>query len=326
MSALAPNGPPALSRLSERFQTTPIRAVSVSDRRFRNSTMRALPDFLIIGASKCGTTTLFDRLARHTAVRMASIKEPCYFSLDEQYAKGPDWYASLFEGARPEQKCGEASTSYTRWPKLPHVPVRIRQANPEARLIYIMRDPVKRAESLYAYRMRRSATMSFEEHLEQNPALYLDAGRYADQIDHYLKVFNREYMLFLLLEDLQRDPCEVLNKVQEFLDLPVRDLTADGDAPSNVGMERRVRWRTTRRLRRVPGASTLLDATPASWRRAALRAFCKTPIGRRIESVSIPASMTEATRRQLAEHFADSNRRLAQMLGRDLSHWTTSDG
>jgi len=286
---------------------------------------RPLPDFLIIGGAKCGTTTLYDQLATHEQVRMASIMSPCYFSDDSQYAKGPDWYASLFEGAAAEQKCGEVTTSCTLWPKHPGVPERIHQANPDVRLIYIMRDPVQRAESLHKYRMRHSVTATFEEDLEARWAEYVDAGRYAQQIEQHLKVFPRESLLLLLFDDLREDPKRVLDEVQAFIGVGVRDLTQSGVGAANVGAGRRLRWRTTRRLRRFPGASALLDATPASWKKAAYERFRRSRLAKRIVQASEPPPMKDQTRRRLIEIFQEPNRQLAELLGRDLSHWTGGD-
>lgn len=283
---------------------------------------RILPDFLLIGAAKSGTTTLYDHLATHDQVRMASLKSPCYFSDDSQYAKGQSWYASLFEGAESDRKCGEVSTSCTLWPKHPGVPERIHRANPDVRLIYIMRDPVKRAESLYKYRMRRAVTATFEEDLEAKWADYVDAGLYTQQIEQYLKVFPRESLLLLLFDDLKADPKGVLDQVQSFIGVEARDLTQSDIGAANVGTERRLRQRTTRRLRRIPGVAAALDAAPASWRKAAFNTFQRTPLARRIVKASEPPPMKEETRQRLIEIFREPNQRLAEMLGRDLSHWT----
>ncbi|NER32103.1 MAG: sulfotransferase domain-containing protein, partial [Symploca sp. SIO1C4] len=76
-----------------------------------------LPDFLIIGAAKSGTTTLYKYLCRHPQICMSNPKEPDFFAIDHIYDQGIDWYSSLFSEARLKQVCGEASTTYTRLPK-----------------------------------------------------------------------------------------------------------------------------------------------------------------------------------------------------------------
>ena len=114
------------------------------------------PDFIIIGAAKSGTTTLYQYLCRHPQIYMSTPKEPDFFSLDMNYHKGIEWYESLFDGAKPEQICGEASTTYSRWHQHPKAAERISQYLPKVKLIYIMRHPVDRAYSFYAYRFKRS--------------------------------------------------------------------------------------------------------------------------------------------------------------------------
>ncbi|HTO70120.1 MAG TPA: sulfotransferase, partial [Myxococcota bacterium] len=78
-----------------------------------------LPDFAIIGAMKCGTSTLHEQLALRSGFFMSRPKEPNFFSDDDQYARGVGWYAGLFAGAAPGQLCGESSTHYTKLPTYP---------------------------------------------------------------------------------------------------------------------------------------------------------------------------------------------------------------
>ncbi|MBC7173545.1 MAG: sulfotransferase domain-containing protein, partial [Polyangiaceae bacterium] len=95
-----------------------------------------LPDFLIIGAAKSGTTTLFRYLINHSRVFDLAEKEPCFFDAEVNWGRGLDWYRNLFVGARDDQLCGEASTNYTRYPQVPGVPERIKRVVPDAKLIY----------------------------------------------------------------------------------------------------------------------------------------------------------------------------------------------
>ena len=129
------------------------------------------PDFLVIGAMKAGSTTLHTYLSRHPDLYLHERKEPGFFSREERYARGIEWYRALFADARPDQLCAESSTCYTRWPHFADVAPRIRQHVPEVRFVYIMRDPVARAYSHYAHMMgeRRSEglpVLSFGEALE----------------------------------------------------------------------------------------------------------------------------------------------------------------
>ena len=101
------------------------------------------PDFMIIGAMKCGTTTLFNYLASHPETNACIDKEPEYFGTN--WDQGPEWYASLFK--QKEGLTFEASTSYTRYPSRLHIPERIKKTAPDCKLIYIIRNPVERIVS-----------------------------------------------------------------------------------------------------------------------------------------------------------------------------------
>ena len=115
-----------------------------------------IPDFIIIGAAKSGTTSLYKYLCRHPQIFMCTPKEPDFFSIDANYFKGIDWYYSLFNEASPTQVCGEASTTYSRWHQHPKAAERIYQSLGQVKLIYIMRHPVDRAYSFYVHRFKGS--------------------------------------------------------------------------------------------------------------------------------------------------------------------------
>lgn len=278
-----------------------------------------LPGFVLVGAAKSGTTTLYEYLRRHPGVAMCEPKEPEFFSRDDVYARGEGWYRSLFAHCRPDQIAGEASTTYTRWPHTPDAASRLARLLPEAKLVYVMRDPVRRAYSHYAHHMREGATMSFEDALERS-SIYVDCGLYLMQIERYLRYFPRESFLFLLLRDLVEEREETLERVQRFLDLPPRPL---GGRPvvANRRADEHVRRRTTGALRAIPGISPLADRLPRRVRSGFFRLVRNSPLGRRIGRTFRLPPMRPETRRALAERFRDPNRRLGEFLGRDLSHW-----
>src|SRR5690349_17383952 len=109
------------------------------------------PDFVIIGAMKCATTTLHEQLARQPGIFMSRPKEPNFFSDDEVYARGLDWYRSLFDGAGDSALCGESSTHYTKLPSYPETVGRMARALPRPRLIYVMGHPVDRLISHFVH-------------------------------------------------------------------------------------------------------------------------------------------------------------------------------
>ncbi|MDR3646441.1 MAG: sulfotransferase domain-containing protein [Candidatus Babeliales bacterium] len=192
-------------------------------------------DFLIIGAAKCGTTSLYNYLIQHPDILPAAQKEVHYFDLN--YERGLDWYKSHFLEKSPGKITGEASPFYLYHPL---VPERVFKLLPKTKLIVLLRDPVERAISDYFYTY---PGMSFEEALQKEVEIikqeldkinndqyydiysiikysYLTRGIYIDQIKRWREYFPKEQMLFLIYDDLCNDPKGTVNKVFKFLGLP----------------------------------------------------------------------------------------------------------
>lgn len=112
-----------------------------------------MPDFLIIGGMKAATTTLFRWLETHPQVVMPSIKEPNFFTAEDRWRRGTEWYTSLFS-ANPLMRTGEATVRYTDPDLAPTAASRIKRVAPHARLVFIHRDPVARAQSHYRHEVR----------------------------------------------------------------------------------------------------------------------------------------------------------------------------
>jgi hypothetical protein len=285
-----------------------------------------LPDFLIIGAAKCGTSTLFRYLRRHPAVFGSEPKEPCFFDPAVSWNRGFDWYRGLFAGARDDQICGEASTNYTRFPQVPGVPERIREAIPEAKLIYLVRHPVERAYSHYLHRHTKELhhgepiRTPFEEFVVRDP-MCLDGSDYALQIERYLERFPREQLLLLRMDELRRSPRELLTRVQRFLDLPEQDLVgaaAHAENETKVELHVHARRHLASKLKRVPGVSSLARTLDPEVREKAVALLFRTPWGARVERGFEPPPMRAETRARLIERFTPSIRRLEALMGEAL--------
>ncbi len=182
-----------------------------------SGTALRFPDFLVIGAMKCATSTLHEQLGRQPGIFVSDPKEPGYFSHDAVYARGPEWYAALFEDAGPSDLCGESSTHYTKLPTHPKCAERIRRDLGEVKLVYVMRDPVERLVSHYVHAWSmREIRMPFERALDAHPEL-VDYGRYAMQLEPYLAAFGRDAVLPVFQERLQAAPQAELERVCRFL-------------------------------------------------------------------------------------------------------------
>ncbi len=283
-----------------------------------------LPDFLIIGACKAGTTTLWAYLRSHMRIFLLEPKEPSFFQRKERYDKGIDWYKALFADARPGQICGEASTTYSRWPHLADVPSRIAQAAPKVKLIYMMRHPVDRTYSHYCQHMRNPVPrLTFEEAL-QSDRDYIDTSLYMMQIKKFLEHFPRDSLLPILLDDLSDDPRATLETVQRFLGLDPIDLIGQEAVVLNratEGADDFVRRRLARWIRLIPCIEALLRLAPSSLKDRTLILLTSSSFGRRVAKGYKPSLLLPETRQRLLKLFEEPNIQLAEFLGRDLSHW-----
>ncbi|SFG22561.1 Sulfotransferase domain-containing protein [Desulfotomaculum arcticum] len=199
---------------------------------------KIMPNLFIVGAAKAGTTSLYKYLSQHPGVYMSRIKEPNFFSQARsrrQVVWDESRYYALFKGARDYSIVGEASPSYL-WDK--NSPHRIKEANPKARIIILLREPIERAFSHYLMDVRAGIQRkSFADALAEDYALrskewgvshlYVELGLYYEQIARYLDVFSSSQILILYFEELKNDTKKVLKKVFTFLDvslLPLEDI------------------------------------------------------------------------------------------------------
>lgn len=172
------------------------------------------PDFLYIGTSKAGSTWLFNVLAQHPDVFLASNKGLYYF--DAHFDRGREWYLEQFRDAG-DKACGEVSHSYL---SSPEAAPRIADLVPGVRLLVCLREPVDRAFSDYLdLRKNQEFDGPFDAALERYPRL-LDRGRYATHLRRYLDTFPRDQLLVQLFDDLKADPQAYADRAFDFLGVP----------------------------------------------------------------------------------------------------------
>ncbi len=215
-----------------------------------------LPDFLLVGAMKCGTSTLAAQLGAQPGLFMTDPKEPNFFSDDAIFAKGRDWYERLFDQAGRDIK-GEASTHYTKLPTHPATLGRMRAMLDAPRIIYLIRDPVARAVSHYIHEwtmgvMSGEIERAFAEHAE-----LIEYGRYAMQIAPYVKAYGKDNVLILSLETMKAAPQSTLERVCEFLGHDGRPEWREDHARVNASGERVKRFPMHRLVFDNPVAATL---------------------------------------------------------------------
>ena len=291
-----------------------------------------LPDFLLLGAPKAGTTALHVALAAHPQLHLSAVKEPKFFLTDgppptgggpgdAQTYRGYVWqrpeYEALFEGAQG-RLCGESTTLYLRDPA---AHLRIRALVPQAKLIAVLRDPVDRAHSNWAH--LRSAGLEPESDFlhactrEDDRAeagwgpfwRYLGLGRYGEQLQHLYSVFPREQVLLLMYRDLRERPLETLDQVCAFLgvqtglvsEVPAENVTAHVERTPLNDLLHRV---TSSGLRRV---------LPDRVHGAAVRMLQREQRTR--------TALQPGERRLLIPNFAEDVALLEELTGRSYAHW-----
>ncbi|MGZ8629905.1 MAG: sulfotransferase family protein [Actinomycetota bacterium] len=287
----------------------------------------ALPDFLIIGAMKCGTTSLYHYLRDHPQIFMPSIKAPEFFAEESNWGRGIGWYRRQFEGAGPGVVAiGEASNVYTKYPRYRGVPARIADHIPHARLVYVVRDPIDRIRSHYQTRVTEGTERSpIGLAVRENP-IYLDYSRYAMQLDQYLDHFPREQLLVITAEDLRDDRQATVQEVYGFLGVGSDHVPDDMDRVFYETKHRAPRspvplWLRKGLKRHLPAAKRAKELENNVVR--ALRALRRKPEG--ASELAPHLVIPDDVRAELADSLMDDVRRLrtslAPGLGPGLDGW-----
>ncbi|WDL95536.1 sulfotransferase family protein [Alicyclobacillus sp. ALC3] len=303
-----------------------------------------LPNFLIVGAAKSGTSSLDRYLSQHPDIYIPPKKEAHYFSIPDfpptfqgpgdegmnQYTvRDRALYEQLFDDVQEQTAVGESSVFYLYYPG---TAARIHKTIPAAKVIILLRNPVDRAYSAYTHLIRdERESMSFEDSLAQEQArhandyepmwLYRELGLYTEQVKRYFDVFGRDQVKVLLFEEFVREPCAHVREVLAFLGV-------DPDVPIDTSLTHNESGQPTSRLvynfiSKPNGLKELVKPlVPAAIRER---------LGLRAKSMVLKkVSMESATRAELEAYFASDIAALAELLQRDLSIWrpraNTSDG
>ncbi len=297
--------------------------------------MSHLPNFLVIGAARSGTTALYTYLKQHPSIFMSPVKEANFFAFrpEELVYRGPgadhannsvaelESYRRLFNDATTESAIGEASPLYLY---AEQAPKRIHDLLSDAKLIVILRNPIEQAFShfLYARRLMIEPLESFDDALKAErqrqddgwiPMFqYSSFPRYHEQLTRYLTYFDRSQIYIHLYEDFQEAPVDVLKNIFDFLNVD-SGFTPDISYRPNTGGEPRSRF--LQNLVMKPRTSTRLlgQFMPTEWRQ-------------RIRDAVSQGNLEKPTISGDAENFlksqlSDDIDKLQDLINRDLSHW-----
>lgn len=301
-----------------------------------------LPNFLLLGAPKSGTTALYQYLHNHPQIFMSAVKEPHFFAFENQDTNfnGPrdergsltqlsvthlSDYEALFATAAEVPRRGEASTMYLYWPGTAQ---RIAHYVPEAKLVAILRNPVDRAFSHYLH-LRRSgrewltdfvAALDAEpERIAQgwSPAWhYGQVGQYAAQIEQYWQIFPREQLKIFLYEEWNEKPAQFWQELLQFLEID-----------ATIPLEQKARYNTTPQVQKnVKIHDFLTQENPLkSLLRKLIPAHIRQPLAAKAyrANVDTPPKLTPELRDRVLPRFREGILRTQDCLQRDLSAWLT---
>lgn len=268
------------------------------------------PDYIVIGAMKCGTSTLAAQLGAQTGLFMTDPKEPNYFSDDENFARGPDWYSGLFAAAASDDLLGEASTHYTKRPDYPQTIARLKASVPAPRLVYMIRDPIARLVSHYVHIWSEGETGDpIGVALEKEPRL-VDYGRYGWQITPFVEAFGPEAILLTSLERLTAAPQAELTRIAAHIGHTGPVAWQEDVAAQNV---------SARRVRKLPFHELLINHPLSSaLRRSLVPKSVRTYIRNR-RRITVSPEVPAAARPGLEARFAEDRSVLETCFPEDPS-------
>lgn len=220
--------------------------------------MNPKPEFIIIGAMKSATSTLYDQLVIQPGIFMTIPKEPNYFSDDDVYKLGPKWYGRLFAAAKKTDVLGEASTHYTKLPTYPKTITRMKDSGVRARLIYIMRHPLDRLVSHYIHEWSQGVIHSSLDNAIENYPELIEYSLYSRQLKPFIDEYGKENILPVFFDRLKKYPQKELERICKFIGYSGSPQWNFEVKPSNVSRER---------IRKFPFYHMLVDSTYATWMR-----------------------------------------------------------
>jgi hypothetical protein len=288
--------------------------------------LNVLPNFFVIGAAKCGTTSLSLYLAQHPEIHLPSVIEPRFFAAPDPDRPFPgrrvgvrSEYEALFDSDAPLR--GEVCGAYSQHPWRPGVARRIHALVPDARFVYLVGDPIKRAESHYVqtvaeeHETRPIAQALGDIERPEHPAVC--PGRYAQQLDQYLCHFSAERVLVIDQDELLSSRADTLSSIFSFLGVdPEFHSVAFTQTRNRSADHRRLSSGLYGRLRAGP-LRAATQTLPPSLRDPLLRPL------RRVLAREIARPTLDATlRARLQAHFAPDAARLRQLTGKSFAGWS----
>lgn len=277
--------------------------------------LAALPNLIVIGAKKSGTTSLYHYLASHPDIRMSREKELDFFVAERNWRRGVGWYRRHFDAAAAVR--GEASPYYTALPQHHGVPERMARVIPDVRLVYVVRDPIERLVSHYhmAVATGRERRPLADAIANLSESVYVAQGRYWMQLDAYLRHFATEQVLVIDQHELDRNRAAAMRRVFEFLGVDADFVSQDFEAVHFTAMARR-------RRRPVATAILALDRWVGNERSENARRRVPARIRRMLTVPLERPALEPALRARLEQLYTPDAARLREHTGLSFASWS----
>jgi hypothetical protein len=275
-----------------------------------------LPNLIVIGAAKCGTTSLHEYLDEHPQISMSREKELNFFVPEKSGGRSVEWYERQFDDRAPIR--GESSPAYAAHPFFPGPPARMRALVPDVRLVYLVRDPIERTVSHWLHRASTHAEMpSFEDALDSEQGDWMvGLSRYWLQLEQYLPHFPPEQILVVDTDDLRDRRDETLARIFRFVGVDPDFRSAEFER-EHVPVARPMR--RTRAGRAVLGG---LHRSLGARRTSAVLARTPTVLKRRFRRTVDRPVVTEAIRARLERELRADVERLRAHTGQAFDGWS----
>ncbi len=288
------------------------------------------PNLFLVGAMKCGTSSIYATLRAHPQVFASPVKEPAWFAepselerdspgiAQRRRALGERGYFELFRGAGGRPIVAEGSTAYTKLRRITGVPDRIARFNPEARILYAMRDPVRRTVSHYLHHVRQGYERRDAWTAIARDPIYTDVSHYAMQLEPYLRLFGPDRVRAVTLEAWAARPAEVFAETCRFLGIDDR-----------IAAPPLARWNVT------PSRNPRLPKAFRRFLRSRFWRLLRPLVPQRIRSLArsvteVDASLETAMTPRLVEHLRriqrEQTQELEERLGRRFDEWRLLHG
>jgi hypothetical protein len=280
---------------------------------------KKIPNFLIIGAAKSGTSSLYGLLRQHPQVFMSKKKEINFFGSDNNFQKGWDWYESFFAGSESALAIGEATPAYTSRTENPKVVKRIADSLPGIKMIYIVRHPIRRIESFWRFRFIKAPDLSINQMVREESLKpwHIDRSRYWFQLSAYREYFRDDQILVLFFEDFKADPVRTLRQCFEFIGV---DPTIEISSPNKIYNKTSSSIVEVKsifhKFRRLPFYNFIRDIFPETWRKTMMM---KTRLKKEIK-VPMP-EWDPDTLRWVVDQLAEEARKFLEFYGKPADFW-----